>query len=205
MSTRVVIRSYLSPTPVIRSLRADRVYLVTTPLPPEPDTKDWTWTLSRACPDCGYDATAVRRDEVVPRIRDYTTTVRDALDRPGAAERPQPAVWSPLEYACHVRDVCALTVKRLELMLAEDDPVFADWDQDVTALEERYWTQDIREVAAELQSSADRAAAAFAAVRDDQWQRPSRRSNGSPFTVDSFARYILHDLAHHAWDVRAPA
>jgi hypothetical protein len=115
--------------------------------------------------------------------------------------RPQPAVWSPLEYGCHVRDVCTLFAERLHLMLTEDDPLFANWDQDVTALESQYWTQDAQRVAAELDERADRIADAFAAVRSDQWQRPGRRSNGSVFTVDSFARYFLHDLAHHAWDV----
>ncbi len=35
----------------------------------------------------------------------------------------------------------------------------------------------------------------------DQWQRSGTRSNGDRFTVDTFARYHLHDLVHHAHDV----
>jgi hypothetical protein len=118
-----------------------------------------------------------------------------------AGVRPQPAVWAPLEYACHVRDVCRLFADRLHLMLTQDDPRFANWDQDVTAVESRYWEQHPDTVAAELRHCADTIAEAFAAVEGDQWDRPGRRSNGSLFTVDSFARYFLHDLAHHAWDV----
>jgi hypothetical protein len=38
-------------------------------------------------------------------------------------------------------------------------------------------------------------------VAGAQWARPGHRSNGSVFTVDTFARYFLHDLAHHAWDI----
>jgi hypothetical protein len=30
-----------------------------------PDTKDWTWVLERPCPECGFDASGVRRDEVM--------------------------------------------------------------------------------------------------------------------------------------------
>jgi hypothetical protein len=86
-------------------------------------------------------------------------------------------------------------------MLTEDDPLFANWDQDVTAVENRYWQQPPEVVAAELAEAADAIAVAFAQVRGEQWQRPGRRSNGSTFTVESFARYFLHDLAHHAWDV----
>jgi hypothetical protein len=112
-------------------------------------------------------------------------------------------VWSPLEYGCHVRDVCVLFGQRLQLMLTQDDPVFANWDQDQTALERRYWEQRPAAVAAELIAAADTVAAGFAAVHADQWDRPGRRSNGSVFTVDTFARYFLHDLAHHAADIAA--
>lgn len=83
----------------------------------------------------------------------------------------------------------------------EDDPVVANWDQDETALAQRYWTQQPGEVGSQLRRNADLIAAAFAAVDGTQWQRPGRRDNGSVFTVDTFARYFLHDLAHHAWDV----
>mgnify|MGYP006199982917 CR=1 FL=1 len=38
-------------------------------------------------------------------------------------------------------------------------------------------------------------------VTQEQWQRPSRRSNGSPFTVETFATYFMHDLHHHLHDV----
>jgi hypothetical protein len=42
----------------------------------------------------------------------------------------------------------------------------------------------------------------FAGVQGDQWDRPGRRSDGASFTVDSIARYYLHDIEHHLWDVR---
>jgi hypothetical protein len=117
-------------------------------------------------------------------------------------------VWSPLEYACHVRDVFTLFDERLGLMLHDDDPLFANWDQDETAVVERYGEQDPVTVAAELELAAQVLAGAFAAVRGDQWGRPGRRSDGARFTVASFARYFIHDPVHHLWDVtgqRAPA
>ena len=43
------------------------------------------------------------------------------------------------EYGCHVRDTCRIFRERLDLMLTQDDPVFANWDQDVTAVQARYW------------------------------------------------------------------
>jgi hypothetical protein len=175
--------------------------VTTTPPVPEPDVKDWTWCITDACPDCRFDAPAVRRAEVPERTRRYTGAIAAALTGPDAARRREPTVWSPVEYACHVRDVCDLFAHRLHRMLTEDDPLFDNWDQDATALEQRYWAQEPAVVAGQLRRNGDRIAEAWAAVGDDQWGRPGRRSNGTLFTVDTFARYFLHDLAHHSWDV----
>ena len=174
---------------------------MSTPVAPEPDSKDWTWVIQQRCADCGFDAATVARAEVPDLTRRYAAVIAASLRRPDAAARPQPATWSALEYGCHVRDVCILFATRLRLMLVEDDPQFANWDQDETALAERYWTQDPVAVAAQLRAAADAIAAEFGAVAGAQWARPGRRSNGSLFTVDTFARYFLHDLAHHAWDI----
>jgi hypothetical protein len=38
-------------------------------------------------------------------------------------------------------------------------------------------------------------------VTEDQWQRPGRRSDGARFTVETFARYFIHDPVHHLYDV----
>ena len=46
-----------------------------------------------------------------------------------------------------------------------------------------------------------RAETQVAAVRDDQWSRTGRRSDGAVFTVESFGRYLVHDPVHHVWDV----
>jgi hypothetical protein len=171
------------------------------PLAPPQDDKDWTWVLHEPCPECGFDAAALDRGDIPGLVRASAANFAAALARRDAAARREPHVWSALEYGCHVRDVCRVFNARLERMLTEDDPLFANWDQDETALTERYWAQDPATVAAELTESADAIAQGFAAVDGDQWQRPSRRSNGSVFTVDSFGRYFMHDLVHHVHDV----
>ncbi|HJQ42793.1 MAG TPA: DinB family protein [Jatrophihabitantaceae bacterium] len=173
------------------------------PAAPIPDDKDWTWVITQPCPDCGFDATELDVAEIPARTRENMAAFAAALAQPGAADRPAPTVWAPLEYACHVRDVCRLFEQRLRLMLTQDDPTFVNWDQDETALAERYWEQDPVTVADECIAAAETIAASFEAVRGDQWQRPGRRSNGSVFTVDTFGRYFLHDLVHHRHDINA--
>ena len=56
-------------------------------------------------------------------------------------------------------------------------------------------------VASALMSAAQRLADRLAAVPASALPRPGRRSNGSVFTVDSLARYLLHDIEHHLHDV----
>jgi hypothetical protein len=167
----------------------------------EPDTKDWTWVLERPCPECGFDSRAVRREEVKNRLYANASAWRRVLEQPGASRRPEPGVWSPLEYACHVRDVHCVFGERLRMMLAVDDPLFENWDQDAAAVEGGYGAEDPPRVADDLVESAAAISRTYGGVEGAQWDRPGRRSNGSVFTVDTLARYHLHDVEHHLHDV----
>ncbi len=175
---------------------------MSTPAEIAPDTKDWTWVLDRACEECGFDAAAVDRVDLGAMFRDNATAWQRVLAAPEATQRPEPSVWSPTEYAAHVRDVHRLFFERLRLMLDGDDSTFANWDQDETALSERYDLQDPAVVAPELLAAAVEVAASYDGVAGEDWDRRGIRSNGSAFTVDSLGRYHLHDVVHHLWDVR---
>lgn len=167
----------------------------------EPDTKDWTWVIEAICSDCGFDGPGTRAAAVADLIRAGVSDWMAALDRADVAVRPAPSVWSALEYACHVRDVHRIFAQRLTLMLEQDDPPFASWDQDEAGVEGDYAHRSPAVVAGELLASADEVAAAYDAVPDDAWQRTGQRSNGAAFTVETLALYHLHDVVHHAWDV----
>jgi len=169
----------------------------------EPDTKDWTWVLEKPCPECGFDTAAMSFTDVPTLVRENAAAWVTVLDRDDVRERPTPTVWSPLEYACHVRDVFRLFDVRLGLMLTEDAPRFANWDQDETAIADGYAEQDPATVSADLVAAADVVSASFAAVTPDQLDRTGFRSDGAAFTVETFARYFVHDPVHHVWDVSA--
>jgi hypothetical protein len=167
-----------------------------------PDDKDWTWVIEARCPECGFDASTTTCTDVAGMLRaaiqdwfDLLTTRRDARDR------TRPAMWSPLEYGCHVRDVFRIYDARVRRMLAEDGPHYLNWDQDQAALDDDYASQDPAEVAHELVGHGAALAALFESVHGDQWQRPGFRSDGAAFTVDSISRYFIHDIVHHLWDV----
>lgn len=178
---------------------------ITDPGPSTPDDADWTWVLTRPCPDCGFDPAAVEPADVPAVLRDAGRRYAVRLGRDDARTRPAEGVWSPLEYACHVRDVCDVMTGRLEQILAGggEAVTFANWDQDATAVERQYWRGDPEVVAREVTDAFEAAATAYARPSGTQWEWPALRSNGSRFTTRTLALYFVHDIRHHLWDVTA--
>ena len=166
-----------------------------------PDTKDWTWVLQRPCPECGFDSTTFAPPKVSAMIRENAAAWLEVLASGGVERRPSDDVWSALEYGCHVRDVYRVCLVRLQLMLSEDGPVFANWDQDATAVADKYGEQDPVAVGIDLEFAGHELADAFEAVIGDDWGRVGTRSDGASFTVETFARYVIHDPVHHLYDV----
>ncbi|NNF65018.1 MAG: DinB family protein [Acidimicrobiia bacterium] len=166
------------------------------------DTADWTWVLERPCAQCGFDASSAHAYDVPNLLRANAFRWREILagDPDELRKRPRPDKWSPLEYAFHVRDVFELYDHRLQLMLEEDAPHYENWNQDETAVEKNYRAADPAVVSEELSDWAARLAARFESVSGAQWQRTGYRSDGAAFTIDSFARYFIHDPIHHLCD-----
>ena len=155
------------------------------------------------CPECGFDADIIELAAVGALVRANVAEWPAVLADVRVRDRPTDDQWSALEYACHVRDVFTLFDERLRRMLTEDGPRFENWDQDVTAVEQRYDLQDPDEVCADLVASGEACAAQWDTVSDADRGRTGHRSDGTSFTVDTFARYFLHDPVHHLADVRA--
>jgi hypothetical protein len=171
-------------------------------MPIVPETKDWTWVLERRCDECGFDTRSFPREQVGDMIRANAAEWTELLRHRRVAARPSDDRWSGLEYACHVRDVFRLYDERLVMMLEQDDPLYPNWDQDQTAIEEDYGSEDPARVVGEIGEAAERLATRFDAVEKDQWDRPGRRSDGANFTIETFARYFIHDPIHHVMDVK---
>lgn len=160
------------------------------------------------CEECGFVYASARRDELPARLRDFgpryraTVTARDDIRR-----RPAPEVWSPLEYACHVRDVLRVQRERLALALATPEPEFVPMRRDERAVEERYNEQDVEVVLTDLAAAADALADAVAALRPEQWPRtavypwPARQVR----TVEWVARHSVHEGEHHLLDIARQA
>ncbi len=172
--------------------------------PPIPsETRDWTFILERGCPECSY--APHKPVGTAARLAAANDRWQNALRGSDLDQRPSPQVWSPIEYACHARDMIRLLGDRVEAMLREEDPVFADWDGDATAVRLGYQSASPLEVAADLDRCTRRTMtvlARFPPGDEAVWARTGRRSDGVSFTVAGLCQYLVHDVEHHLHDVR---
>jgi hypothetical protein len=166
--------------------------------------------VGEVCEECGFDygdpvddpATALRTVASryrVPLTRFLPGEDGDALIR----ARPQPDVWSALEYACHVRDVFEIQRERMAQALIEDgyEPPLMRRDERVVEL--AYNEQDPLVVLDDIAANADALAIDVEALTPEQWQRTMRYRFPVPATRDLvwFVRHTLHEGRHHLLDI----
>lgn len=169
-----------------------------------PDERDWVRAVAEeTCDECFLTPTAVPRDALWSAIIQEGQRWVALLAARGASElqrRPQPQVWSPLEYAAHVRDVLGLFAHRVELTLDQDEPDLPWWDHEAAAVEEGYNEQDPGRVAEALLAGADRLARTLPPPGASGWERRATRRGREHFTVEGLARFALHEAYHHRLD-----
>lgn len=163
------------------------------------DSDDWAFVVRDGCAECGFEP--VSPDRVPGRIRETIPGWWDALHRADARVRPSAERWSPLEYGCHVVDICAAFADRLARVLERDGAECPNFDGEAAAIERDYASRDPEQVADEFERVAERTAQGFIAITAPQWNRRGRRSDGVTFTVASMANHFLHELEHHLHDV----
>ena len=160
------------------------------------------------CEECGFDYDALEPAEIPASVRAFAKRYRAPLSRflPGedgdavVRQRPAPEVWSPLEYAAHVRDVFANYDRWIRQCLAEDGPVLEGPGSDELAVAGRYNEEDRTAVAEAVGANAERLAATVEAVPGDAWDRAGLR-RGEERSVLLMARRAVHEGSHHLLDI----
>ncbi|MFD2093961.1 DinB family protein [Blastococcus deserti] len=158
-----------------------------------------------ACAACGYDYAALPRPALAPSLALGAAQHAARLTAADAAlrHRPAPGVWSPLEYACHVRDVLRVQRDRVLRTQAEEQPQFVPMDRDRRAVDEDYNGQDPARVAGELRSAGAAIAALLDGLDGSGWARTGvyNYPTAAVRDVDWIARHTLHEVIHHLMDV----
>src|SRR5690606_39586673 len=117
--------------------------------------------------------------------------------------RPSPEVWSPLEYAAHVRDVLEVQRERVMVALLHDAPTFEPMGRDERVVAWRYNEQDPAVVAAELRRNARELGAVLDTLDATGWARIGIYTWPEPAERDVtwIGRHTIHEMAHHLLDV----
>lgn len=162
------------------------------------------------CGDCGFTYDEAEHGEAADACRRIAREIAGRLAVGGdVAVRPAPEVWSPLEYAAHVRDV--LLVQRERVLLArrspdDDPPAPEPMGRDERVDHDGYADQDPQAVARQLVDAADLFANVLDRLPPQAWDKgivygypppPRRRS------LRWVAVHTVHELTHHQHDIGA--
>lgn len=159
------------------------------------------------CQECGFTYEDLGTRDVPVTLRDWAHRYAEPLRRADRAarlrSRPAPGVWSPLEYACHVRDVLRVQRDRLHLAQRVDVPTFAPMGREQRVVEDRYDEQDAEVVLHELAGAADVLAEDLSTLDAAGWERTGIYNYPEPTerTMAWLARHTVHELVHHLRDI----
>jgi hypothetical protein len=159
------------------------------------------------CPECGFSYDLAIAPAAGSLIAEGAATLADLLERGGPTirRRPAPAVWSVLEYGCHVRDVLLVQRDRVYAARLVDRPQIHSMGRDERVDYDGYGTQEPADVARQLRDAAMLLANALARLDEDAWGRTLEYHYPEP--KDRSLRWVaihtLHEVRHHLGDVRA--
>jgi uncharacterized damage-inducible protein DinB len=126
---------------------------------------------------------------VVPLVRQAAPAI---LKR-----RPPSGKWSIHEHACHLADVHMLFVQRLDLMLAEEDPVIRSYDPGRDDPDDRLLQEELEEALERFTIDRTRLVERLRRLGPAEWARTARHDEYNSYSVFTMFRHLtLHDFFH---------
>ena len=158
------------------------------------------------CQECGYDYDLAAATHAGHEIQAGVAELAELLTTtaaPRLAQRTAPQRWSPLEYACHVRDVLLTQRERVLLARRAHIPSAVPMGRDERVAHEGYAEQDPIEVAEELTMAARLLANVLRRLDTPDWEL--RLIYNWPQRTERTLRWVaantLHDVRHHLLDI----
>jgi hypothetical protein len=157
------------------------------------------------CQECGYtyDLSTARAAAQVIRVR--VADIAAVLRGPGKlGKRPEPGVWAPLEYACHVRDVLLVQRERALSALRNDKPDCPPMGRDERVEQEGYAEQVPEDVARQIADAAQMFTNVLDRLGESDWSRSLVYNYPEPTerSLEWLAVHTLHEVQHHLQDIR---
>src|SRR5438874_4249630 len=130
---------------------------------------------------------------VIPLVRQANPAI--------VKRRPAPGEWSIHENACHLAEVHPLFFRRLNLMLAETNPVIASYDPGRDDPEDALLKLDLADALRRFQEDRARLVVRLRALRAEDWSRTARHDEYNAYSIFAMFRHLaLHDF-HHAYRI----
>lgn len=164
------------------------------------DDFDKAFVVRDGCPACGFDPISPGR--LAGRIREQSGQWWELLHAADAARSPAPGAWSAIELGGHLLDVTAAFDDRLTRVLARDGADFPGIEGPSADGEAAHADADPDLLADQLDAALEAVAQRLATVPDEAWNHRGQRSDGAAFTLASLGNHFLHELEHHATQVR---
>jgi hypothetical protein len=163
-----------------------------------------TAIVHERCEACGFDGSTYDDAALVEALSRLGPVWRSLLADAGPELRirPEPNVWSAVEYAAHSRDITALHCFGVEQALTGDEPTYPSiaGDELIEAAATSYLVEDPDGIADAIDTEACHLAQMAAAAPTADWELGitigTERS-----TVRRLLEHALHDSLHHVDDV----
>ncbi|MFZ0169978.1 MAG: DinB family protein [Candidatus Dormiibacterota bacterium] len=138
---------------------------------------------------------------VVTRIgAAYTQALEHSARNTRLRQRPSAKVWSPLEYATHLRDVLLLFARRIRAILATTEPELEVVSHDDLVAKGGYNRFDPQVVAGQINDAAQGLAAILEMLAPADFGRRGFRE-GEQRTILALAQRAAHESQHHLLDM----
>jgi uncharacterized damage-inducible protein DinB len=134
----------------------------------------------------------LRKNQLILQTILANTSQNEAQTRRDGADG-----WTILEIVCHMRDIEAIYIKRIQDLLAVPNPIFAVVTNEVLMQRGNYQAQDMRTQLAVYLANREQLIALLEPLTDDQWLLAGEHPAQGPATLlDVAINAGLHDIDH---------
>ena len=157
------------------------------------------------CDECGFAYDLDGATSAGAAVADGAATIAGLMDGDGfdLRRRRHPQVWSPLEYACHVRDVLLVQRERVLAARRRRRPSFEPMGRDERVEHDGYAAQDPHDVARQVVDAAQMFANVLSRLGPDDWDRTVVYNY--PAETERSLRWVavhtVHEVRHHLLDM----
>jgi uncharacterized damage-inducible protein DinB len=112
-------------------------------------------------------------------------------------QRPPSGKWSIHEHACHLAEVHQLIFRRLDLMLAEDNPPIKSYEPGRDDPEDALLRIDLDDALRRFRDDRSRLVKRLRQLRPEDWARTAQHDEYNSYSVFTMFRHLaLHDFFH---------